>query len=33
MNMRFLGNVFEKLSAGDTPNHFPIAMGKLIHHA
>lgn len=31
--MRFLGNVFEKLSAGDTPNHFTIAMGKLIHHA
>jgi transcriptional regulator with XRE-family HTH domain len=33
MNMRFLGNVFEKLSAGDTPNHLTIAMGKLIHHA
>jgi transcriptional regulator with XRE-family HTH domain len=33
MNMRFLENVFEKLSTGNRPNHFTIAMGKLIRHA
>jgi len=31
--MNFLDSLLEKLSAGDMPNHFTIAMGKLIRQA